>query len=80
MSRNKFEENCPGCRLVLLDPKTGKKLSDDDPLVRTAQAEFDKLNRLEKEAWHRVTCLNSRTPADLQLLNKLMKTLEAAYK
>lgn len=60
MSREKFDANCPGCRPVLLDVRTGKTFPDDSPAMKAINRVWHNMTLPEKEAWHEFTCQNSR--------------------
>lgn len=75
MSWEEFDETCAGCRPVILDAETKKPYPTTHPHMIMAQKEFDKLSRPEKEAWHRFTCLESRSPADLALVKKFIDAI-----
>lgn len=77
MSREAFDDDCPDCLPVLLNAETGQKLAPDDPAQKKMDAVWAKATRAQKEAFHRVTCLNSRDVIDLVLMQKLAKSFEA---
>jgi len=66
MSRTKFDKDCPGCRPVLLDPNTGQQLSNESPYVKALNKAWNDAPNSLKEAFHRVTCLNSRAYEDIR--------------
>jgi hypothetical protein len=35
-------------------------------------------NLLERQAWHRITCQNSRTPQDLRVVQPMIEKMQAA--
>ena len=77
MSFQQFDDNCPGCRPAILDVKTGKVLPDDDPIMAKILAIWANTTLGEREAFHRVMCLNSREPLDLFLVRGLTDKLQA---
>ena len=77
MSIQQFDDNCPGCRPAILDVKTGKVLPDDDPIMAKILAIWANTTLGEREAFHRVMCLNSREPLDLFLVRGLTDKLQA---
>lgn len=69
-------EGCPGCRPMAFNLKTNKVLPDDDPLMRALGRGYDRGTAMHRRAWHRVTCLNSRTATDLKLAQELIKLMQ----
>jgi hypothetical protein len=78
MSREIFQDECPGCRPAVVDVTTGEPMPDDSPLVRSVQRVWARTQRFEREAFHRVTCLNSRQPTDMAVCSALMSRIENA--
>lgn len=78
MSRQIFDDECPGCRPVIIDPATRKVLADESPIVQSMNKIWSESSRSEREAFHRVTCLNSRNPEDLTVMQSLVKRIESA--
>lgn len=68
-------EGCPGCRPLVFDPQTGETNSF---LTVQAGKVYDAAPVEQKRAWHRVTCLNSRAPDDLELSGKIVQALQRA--
>jgi len=73
-----FEENCRGCKPAMIDTRTMKALPDDNPAMQAIFKVWDGLTLAERQAWHRVTCLNSRVPSDLATMQKLSNLFGAA--
>jgi len=78
MSRDRFDDECPGCRPAMMDVKTGRLFADDS-------AEMSAVNRLwgattpeERRAWHRFTCQDSRAPEDMILVRAFSDRVQAA--
>lgn len=78
MSREKFNDDCPGCRPVLLDAKTRQKMPDNSPERVAILKVWNQTTRDEREAFHRVTCDNSRDPSDIAVIQSLSKRFEKA--
>lgn len=79
MSREEFSDECQGCRPAMLDVKTGKVLPPDNPMMVAANNVWDHQTTLEeRQAYHRVCCLNSRDPDDLHLAGAIVERLKAA--
>jgi hypothetical protein len=78
MSFKAYEEDCPGCKPVLLDPDTMKVLGPDDPAVKVINAVWGKTTPEERRSFHDACCNNSRLPKDLAVLESIGKRFEAA--
>ena len=77
MSVDKFDDNCPCCKPALINMKTGLALPPESPIMQVVNRVWAESTLADREAFHNVCCLNSRTPADLTLalaLNQRMKT------
>lgn len=68
MSRQAYDDDCPGCRPVLIDPGTMEKLPVNHPAMRAINTVWAGLTLDERRAWHRFTCQNSRAPEDLRVV------------
>jgi len=77
MSKKVFEDDCPGCRPVIIDLQ-GRPVPANDPVVKAVNRVWAETTREEREAFHRVTCLNSRAFTDLTIMQKLTKRIEEA--
>jgi hypothetical protein len=77
MSIERFEDDCPGCRPCLIDVKTGQIMGEDEPPMRAAMRVWRATSRFEREAFHRVCCLNSRNPVDLQVIQSISGRIKA---
>lgn len=80
MSRQKFDDECPGCLPILIDAKTMKPMAEDSPQMKIVYEVWAGTTKDEREAFHQVTCLNSRDPALLVLFMGAMKRIENALK
>lgn len=69
-------ENCPDCRPIVFDPKTGKVLRAGHPLQLAADQAWRDALPAQRVAWHRVTCLNSADPLDRILATKIVERIE----
>jgi hypothetical protein len=76
MSREKFDENCEGCRPVLIGENG--PLPVDSPEVQAIRAVFEQQPLEVKKAWHAFTCLNSRQPHDLDQVALFMEAMKTA--
>ena len=79
MSLQRFDDSCPGCRPALLDLQTGLPLPDDHPAMLKVVALWATTTRAEREAFHHITCLNSRDPVDLALVSPLMGRIQTFF-
>lgn len=80
MSIEKFDDNCPGCRPAILDVKTREVLPDDHPLMAKMLGVWATTTLGERQAYHRVMCLNSEEPSDLFRVRSIMDRLKATAK
>jgi hypothetical protein len=78
MSREHFDDECPGCRPAMVDVKTMQPLADDSIEMKTVNRLWGETSREERLAWHRFTCQNSRSLLDVQLVKTFSDRLEAA--
>lgn len=67
MSFEQYEEECSGCRPVVLDVKTLKALPPEHPIMQAVNSVWEQTTRAEREAFHRVTCQNSRDASDVSI-------------
>jgi len=72
MSLKEYQEDCPGCRPVIIDFKTGQRLPDDDPKMVVLLKIWREASHREKVAFHNVTCNSSRRDLDVRLARELM--------
>jgi hypothetical protein len=75
--REKYSDNCPGCKPAFLDLETGRPLPDDHPTMLKIMAIWETTSRAQREAFHRVMCLNSRDPVDLVVVKGLVDRFTA---
>ena len=71
MSKQNFDDQCPGCRPALVDAQTGKVMAHDSPQMKCVLAVWAETTRKEREAFHRFTCLNSREDGDMRIVKEL---------
>lgn len=77
MSHHKFDPKCPDCRPVIIDQKTGQVMPPNSPIMVAMNAVWEASSREDQEAFHRVTVLNGRNPADLIRMKQMSDRLEA---
>lgn len=77
MSIDRFEDECPGCRPCLIDVKTGQPMGEDEPAMRAAMRVWRGTQRFEREAFHRVCCLNSRNAMDMLVMQSILARIKA---
>jgi hypothetical protein len=77
MPWNEFSDDCPGCRpaLMTLD---GKPFPADSPEMVAIDAVWAETSKMERIAWHNVTCKNSRSKLDMELTQPLVKKMQVA--
>ena len=78
LSRQRFDDQCPGCRLALVDAQTGKVLPDDSPQMQCVFSVWAGTTREAREAFHRFTCLNSTAKSDMQIVADLSTRIQKA--
>lgn len=78
MPIDRFDDACPDCRPAMMDVKTGRLFADDSPEMVAVNRLWGETTAKERQAWHRFTCQNSRSPADLVLVKAFSDRLEAA--
>ena len=77
MTCEKFDPNCPGCRPAIMDPRTGRALPKDDPIVVTINEVWDAAPREEQEACWRIWVKNGREYEDMKLAAAFMSRVQA---
>ena len=77
MSREKHEDDCPGCRPTVWTPEGGK-LPDNHPVMQEVNRAWDMLSLETRQAFHRITCLNSRDPQDFAHMQSFIDLISAA--
>jgi hypothetical protein len=77
MSRERHDDNCPGCQPALLVATTGRPLPADHPHMIAVMAMWTTTTREEREAFHRVCVSNGREPADLAVVQALAARIKA---
>lgn len=78
MSMEHFENGCDGCRPVLIDPESKTSLPDDHPLMQAVLNVYNAASLEEKEAFHNLTCLNSRDPSVMTHVSALSRRFQDA--
>jgi hypothetical protein len=76
MSRKQFDDECQGCRPVILDRKTMEPFPDDSVPMQAVNAVWSTTTKDQREAFHRFTCLNSRDPGDVGVMQTLTRMFE----
>jgi hypothetical protein len=79
MSDDHFDDECPGCRPAMVDVKTGCLCADDSVEMTIVNRLWSKTTIEERRAWHRVTCQNSRSLVDVQIVKAFADRIEAAF-
>jgi len=78
MSWSAFDDECTGCKPSMMDVETGLVLPDHAPPMKIVLRLWGETTLAERQAWHRVTCLNSRSLVDVQLAKNFMDRVQAA--
>ena len=78
MSRARFDDECPGCRPMMVNVETGQPYADDSAEMTAVNRVWSATTLAERQAWHRFTCLNSRSIVDLQVVKDFSDRLESA--
>lgn len=71
MSLQEHDDDCKGCMPVLIDALTGKPLPESSLPMQAILCVWNQTSLEDKQAFHRVTCLNSRDPKDLKAVETL---------
>jgi hypothetical protein len=78
MSLKKFDDDCPGCRPVLIDLKTGKPFPNEHPAMQALNRLWAATSTEDKLAFHAFTCENSRAMDVVIKVRDLRQRLESA--
>jgi hypothetical protein len=79
MSHAHFDDECVGCRPAMVDIETGRVYADDTLEMTIVNRLWSETTLGERQAWHRVTCQNSRSLVDMQFAKAFADRLEAAF-
>lgn len=78
MSREKFENNCTGCRPIII--VKGVPLPDNSPEMQAILALWDVTTPEEREAFHKVTCMNCYDPDVLNIVERIVSQFDIALR
>jgi hypothetical protein len=78
MSIKSFDDECPGCRPMMVDVKTGQAFADDSAEMVAVNRVWSATTLAERQAWHHVTCQNSLSIVDLQVVEDFSDRVETA--
>jgi hypothetical protein len=78
MPSDHFDDDCAGCRPVLVDVRTAKAFPDNSIEMTTVNRLWQETTLEERQAWHRFTCQNSRAIGDVQVAKQLSDRLGAS--
>jgi hypothetical protein len=76
MARKKYDDNCPDCQPAIVDPTSGKVLPKDHPAMVAMMNVWKSTTLQEREAYHRVMCLNSRADADMAIVHSIVNRFQ----
>jgi hypothetical protein len=79
MSQHTFDDDCPGCRPVLLDLQ-GKPFPKNHEAMVVLNKLWEQTTREEREAFHQVTCLNNRAPSVVTVAMRLTERFNQVMK
>lgn len=79
MSRERFDENCKGCRPVLLNPENMKPLPSGHAVMKAMEQAWSEATHETKAAFHRVHCLNSRDMLDVAQVQQFLSKVKARF-
>lgn len=77
MNRDPSSVDCPTCHPTIIDPK-GQSLASDTPEMIATLSVWNQSSLAERQAYHRVTCLNSRDDADMTVFQALSERIQEA--
>lgn len=78
MNQHNPDGECPGCLPVVFDMRTRRKLTVEEmPALAIVHETYRALSLEEKHAWHRVTCQNSRSKEDQEMVAPFIRRVEA---
>lgn len=78
MSIKCFDDECPGCRPMMVNVDTGQPFADSSVEMIAVNRIWSMTTLAERQAWHRFTCQNSRSIVDLQVVKTFSDRLETA--
>lgn len=78
MSLEHFDQNCPGCRPVVL--VKGVKLPDSSPEMQAILALWEVTTPEEREAFHKVTCQNCYDRDVLLIVERIVDQFQIALR
>jgi len=78
MSKDKFNDDCQGCKPAVIDVQTGKPLTPEHPIMAAVNRVWGKTTLAEREAFHKFTCLNSRDPEVMKVVQSLSERIKSA--
>lgn len=73
MTWQKHDDECKGCLPAMIDAKTGQRMPDDCEPMMAMMRVWANTALAERQAFHRVTCLNSRVVTDLLVMHSLQR-------
>lgn len=75
-----YDPECPHCRPVIVDTRTGLVLPPTDPIMKAVDAIWQTLAIETKEAFIRVTVDNGRDENDLRLVSGFLEQIKQEVK
>jgi hypothetical protein len=80
MSKEQFNDNCPGCRPIIIDPGTMKPLPEDSWQMQAVDRVWAGTTWAERRDFHEFTCLNSREHQVMKTVATLRMRMNSALK
>ena len=79
MSFAKYDDNCPGCRPVVMTLE-GDVLPDTHPVMVAINDVWKETTSAERVAWHAFTCQNAKDTVTLAMISRLRQRMQSACK
>lgn len=76
MTRQKYDDDCPGCRPTMINTETGEVFPPDSSQMKAVMEVWATLTIDEKQSFHRCCCLNSRDEKDLIVMQTIVDRLQ----
>ena len=75
MSLKKFDDNCPGCKPVVIDVKTKRPVAPDSPLGKAIEAVWVETTLYERECFHNFCCLNDLSEENYRVMTNISRRI-----
>ena len=71
-----YREDCPGCQVCIFNAETGKRMTDDDPVMKMVNKVWWEATFEERSACNRVWVHQSRAKEDLKICGEVCARIE----